>query len=219
MVEPMGVWYEPGPYVTPRARRAQPSRGARLFARGMTFEPLFPDDLDLVRRVQLGEADARLAFLERARHIVRILGHRNRRLGAPFSSADLADLAQETFVQVWGRLESYRGDGSLEAWFYRFCCNVMGNALQRRPRRMVGIVEEPGQEASSTDFLEDELLAEAVDELAHDEAVVVRMKLLDGLTFEELALRLGISSNTAKTRYYRGLEGIRRRLESRLGQR
>lgn len=182
----------------------------------MTSEPLFPADLELVREVLRGRAAAREAFLQRSRSIPRILGLKNRRLGAPFSGSDLADLAQETFVQVWTNLASYRGSGCLDAWFYRFCCNVLGNALQRRSNRMESGAEplDPCIESETEDFLETELLLAAIDGLGESSEEVICLKLLEGLTFEELARRLGISSNTAKTRYYRGVEQLRLRLES-----
>ena len=39
--------------------------------------------------------------------------------------------------------------------------------------------------------------------------------LLDEALFQEIAARLGLSENTVKTRYYRGIERLRLRLQER----
>ena len=50
--------------------------------------------------------------------------------------------------------------------------------------------------------------------LSPGESEVIRLKHFAQMTFEEIAERLGISANTAKTRYYRGLERLRGWLDS-----
>ena len=54
-----------------------------------------------------------------------------------------------------------------------------------------------------------------LESLEEDEAAVVRLKHFEDLTFERLAEVLGIPTNTAKTRYYRGMRKLRRRLAER----
>ena len=49
------------------------------------------------------------------------------------------------------------------------------------------------------------------------ESEAIRLKHFEGLTFEELAARTGVSPNTAKTRYYRGIERLRVLLGRRFG--
>jgi RNA polymerase sigma-70 factor (ECF subfamily) len=46
-------------------------------------------------------------------------------------------------------------------------------------------------------------LRRAIDELAPEEAVVVRMQHLDGMTHADIADRLGIAVGTVKSRSYR----------------
>ena len=41
------------------------------------------------------------------------------------------------------------------------------------------------------------------------EAQIIRLKHLESLTFDELGARMGLSANTAKTHYYRGLSRLR----------
>src|SRR5579862_7231421 len=43
------------------------------------------------------------------------------------------DLVQEAFVRAVGRLDSYRGDGSLDAWVWRIVVNVASNGRREPP--------------------------------------------------------------------------------------
>ena len=60
-----------------------------------------------------------------------------------------------------------------------------------------------------------ERLLEGLGELPPELGLVLQLKHIEGLTFDQIGERLAISPNTAKTRYYRGLDKLR----GRLGQR
>jgi DNA-directed RNA polymerase specialized sigma24 family protein len=74
-------------------------------------------------------------FIERMACIPAILERKNRKLPFAFKRDELQDLAQDVFARIWGKLETFAGEGCLEAWAYRFCHNVMMNAQQSRWRR------------------------------------------------------------------------------------
>lgn len=161
-------------------------------------------------------------FVERMRCVPRILAHRNRRLAQPFSQEELEDLAQEVFTRMWNRLGTFRGEGSLETWAYRFCALTMLDALRARPRSGSTTLEDapppaddppPGLEDS-----EHAALSAALAALPDDEGATVQLKLFDGLSFEQTGQRLAISPNTAKTRYYRALGRMRQRLRGLFSQ-
>ncbi len=165
-------------------------------------------DQELVSAVRRGEPAAREQFAERMRCIPRILCRKIARTGA-VSMSELPDLAQETFALVWERLERYQGAGTLEAWAYRFCCNVLMNAQQRRGRSRKVEVEDPEpietSVSAAAESLQRDFVVVALAQLDPSESTVVRLKIFEGLTFEEIGERLHISPNTAKTRFYRQL--------------
>lgn len=187
------------------------------------------EDLRLTRRAREGDAEALELFVERMRCIPRILAVKNRRAGSPLASEDLADLAQDVFGTVWRRLDSYAGEASLESWVFRFCVLMLMDAVRRRSRRPVplagseeGPASEPpgggGARQAAVEPLDYEHVHAALDRLPREESEVVVLKQFDGLTFERIAERLNLSPNTAKTRYYRGLERLRGLLAVPLGE-
>ena len=175
---------------------------------------LRPEDLALVKRVLEQDPDALAEFAERMRCVYRLLKVRNSRAGAPLDRAALEDLAQDVLASMWRRLPQYRGDASLETWTFRFCEFGFRNALRRHAiRRSVHSVdpEELGgvEDVSEESAVDHERVTQAIDALPDTEAAIVRAKQFDDLTFDEIAARLDLSANTAKTRDYRALRRLK----------
>ena len=172
-----------------------------------------------------GQPAARRAFVERMRVVGRLLTARNRRMGQPFQDSELADLTQETLLQVWRKLSTYRGEASLETWVYRFSSLEFASALRRRGRQPQRIEDveaaEPVQVERGDEVPEgidppfDQQLGQLLRHLSRREAEVVRLVHVDTLGLREVAERLGISVSSVKTHYYRGLDKLRQVLESR----
>ncbi len=53
------------------------------------------------------------------------------------SLEDAEDLAQETFLRAWRRLESFEGRGAVRAWLYRIATHACLDELDRRSRRLL----------------------------------------------------------------------------------
>lgn len=147
----------------------------------------------------------RLAFLDR-------------RAGGVLDREDLRDLGQEVLVSLWMRLGDYTGEASLEAWARGFCVNGFRNAVRKVQRRarvlMLATSSFSDTAPVASSALDHEELQALFTRLEEDEARMIRLKCYEGLTFDEIGGRLGISANTAKTCYYRGI----RRLAAGLGR-
>jgi RNA polymerase sigma-70 factor (ECF subfamily) len=172
-----------------------------------------PEDLLLVRTVLARDAFALDRLAMRWRCIPRFCVALNEELGGELLDTDLADLAQDVLVLAWRKLATFNGESSLETWCYGITRYEIRNALRAHRRRKRGTAPEIGLLARVADprperpwrFLEEDVIRDALESLTPDEADVVRSKHFDDLTFDEIGARLGISPNTAKTRYYRGL--------------
>ena len=73
-----------------------------------------------------------------------------------------------------------------------------------------GVPDAAPADAAPLPALERDLLLRALAQIDPAEARVIELKHLDGLTFTEIGVRLELSPNSAKTRYYRGLQAMRR---------
>ena len=142
------------------------------------------------------------------------------------SSADAEDVLQNAVVKVWNARRR-RGGGvdPLEtpdpAEIYtaiRRSAIDLGRRETRRIRReekVIDFEEAKGVEWFECPFEEKERTSEitiALRKLPENQREVITMKIWGGLTFLEIGEALGISENTAASRYRYALESLRRSL-------
>ncbi len=180
----------------------------------MTKHPDPTEDQILVQDAVSGDEDARRELFRRIQFVGRLLQARNNRMGRPLDSAELEDLVQDILLVAWNKIASFPPEATIEAWAYRIAAFELLNALRRKGRRSrfvdIEAVQEPESRPSvRAELLEGRGLGRFLRHLAEREAEIVRLRHVEGLTFQELAGALEISASSAKTHYYRGLEKLR----------
>lgn len=148
------------------------------------------------------------------------------------------DLTQETFLQAFRHLASFRGDADLRTWLYRIAVNQARNRWRwwkrRRRDRTVSLdapVAEGMDAPLSAGLAGDEGLDPERQALAREREVVLHAALqtlsrpyrevivlrdIEGLSYEEVAATLDLNVGTVKSRLNRGRTELRRRLEGSL---
>jgi RNA polymerase sigma-70 factor (ECF subfamily) len=179
------------------------------------------DDLALVRAARCGHRAELVRLAERLRCVPRMLLYLDQKHGRLLGRDELADLGQDVVVRVWSKLSEFEAVSSLEAWVHGFCLREYWNAVRRAHRRRheARVAARHGRDASegapgAEPHAYEELYA-GLRKIGRDEARVIELKHFEGRTFEEIGARLGIPTNTAKTRYYRGLCELRSVLGAR----
>jgi len=122
-----------------------------------------------------------------------------------------ADVVQESFIRVWGNVESYRPEGRFTTWLYRIVVN-QGYDAMRRERRHGRLFEREGwgehavAASGSADperRLEAADLAERVLQIAAllppKQRMVFTLRDVQDMTLEEIAEAAGMSIGTVKT--------------------
>ncbi len=171
-------------------------------------------DLEIVRGARAGDPEAIDSLLDRLRCVPRILHAKNRRLGAPLSPEDMADLAQDVLSTVWRKIDGYHGGSPLVSWLYSFCTLSLMDMLKRRRRRpRLATIDDTSLPSDDEEpDVDDEAVQAALAALPKREEAVVRMKHYEELTFREISDRVGEHPSTVKTTYYRGVDILRRLL-------
>ena len=133
--------------------------------------------------------------------------------------ATTRDLLQEVFIKLARQPDLMHGARDERAFLLRLAHNAAIDTFRRQSTRERNYkalgAEQAGLFATSADPDEAEVrrqLAAALGELPPDQRAVVHLKLWEGLTFETIAELLGISLNTAASRYRYGLDKLRERL-------
>jgi RNA polymerase sigma-70 factor (ECF subfamily) len=179
--------------------------------------PEEPDDRALLDRFVAGDEEAFTLLMRRHEDRIfavalRITGNRD----------DALEATQETFVSLFRRAGSYKGEAEPGTWLYRIGMNAARDVLRRRARLPAGdegLARAEGRAASGQAV--DEAaglrvdLARALESLPIEYRDAVVMHDLGGIPYEEIARLGGVALGTVKSRISRGRRLLAGRLEPR----
>ena len=176
-------------------------------------------DQELVRRVQRGDSTAFDALVRKYQH--RIIGLIGRYIP---DWSECQDVAQETFLRAYRALGSFRGDAQFYTWLHRIAVNTAKNHLVAQNRRPptddidAGDAEQfdTGIRLRDNDTPEHELLRQeiestvmrVVDALPEELRAAISLREVDGLSYDEIANRMGCPIGTVRSRIFRAREAI-----------
>jgi len=141
------------------------------------------------------------------------------------SVEDAEDVAQDTFSQAFKGLGSFRGTSKFYTWLFRITYNLA--ISQRRKRKPAlslnsqtdsqGEITLPSDDASPMKNMEDEegktLMEKALGLLSLDHRAGLVLKEIEGFSYEEIALSLGVPVGTVRSRLHRARLELRAILE------
>jgi RNA polymerase sigma-70 factor (ECF subfamily) len=131
------------------------------------------------------------------------------------SAADAEDIVQEAFVKFWRRNHNIDNRAMLYAAVRSIALDFIRRDARRARREATAFAE--ADPAIKPQFeLEDDTqsaLAAAVESLPCDQREVLVLKIWNDLTFTQIAGALGISQNTAASRYRYALSNLKKSLQ------
>lgn len=143
------------------------------------------------------------------------------RRGATPAMAD--ELTQETFLAVWQKAQYYDvGRGDEAGWIFSIARNLHIDQIRRQKVWQEVAVQLPVQsEASEPELALTEVLAaerdsrvlKAIQTLPMDQADVIRLAFVDGLSHGQIAARIGIPVGTIKSRLRLAYAKLREQLD------
>jgi RNA polymerase sigma-70 factor (ECF subfamily) len=175
-------------------------------------------ETELVTRAQRGERDA---FNELVR--LHAQGVRNviYRMCGNVQVAE--DAAQETFIQAWLHLASYRHQTSLRSWLYRIAVNAATDMLRKEkhilPHALEDLQLQDPQLGPEALFFQEErtaLVKKAILSLPDASRVVLVLREYEGMSYDEIAEALDIPVGTVMSRLNYARKSLREKLEPKL---
>ena len=168
---------------------------------------------------RLKDGDAR-AFEELViAHQHRVFGVALRMLG---NAAEAEEVAQEAFLRAHRAMASFRGEAKLSTWLYGIASRLCLNRLAGGERRLVrsgetelGRLAESGADpAADLERSEvEQALHRAIAELPEERRIVVVLRDLEGLSYEEIAAALELELGTVRSRLHRARMDLKDKLE------
>ena len=124
------------------------------------------------------------------------------------------DLAQETFVKAWKKLDTYRGGSKFATWLFGIAVNEFRTVARQRKELALeeidGVAPEGNESAGDSRSQLRLDLTEALERLHSGERAAIVLCCQNGLTHEEAARVLDCPLGTVKTNVMRGKEKLRR---------
>ena len=178
----------------------------------------------LIRRAQRGDADAfEQLLLERQKNVYNLC---YRMAGDP---DDAMDLSQETFLRAWRCLDQYQFASAFSTWLYRLCSNICIDFLRKRRRQQtVPLTFEDADGEEQTYAVPDaqplpeeqvelklthETLAAAMAQLLPEHRAVLQLRVVNEMSYEQIADVLDIQIGTVKSRLSRARNQLKKILE------
>jgi RNA polymerase sigma factor (sigma-70 family) len=152
-----------------------------------------------------------------------------------FLDHDMAmEVSQKTFISMCKNLQALQDTSRFKSWLYKIVVNYCREEARRKKvNRSLSFDSVWDREAENSPVWESsvqrndnperqlqhlelsDILQEALLELNEEQREIVIMKEYEGLKFREIAEVLNISENTAKSRMYYGLDGLKKILEKK----
>jgi RNA polymerase sigma-70 factor (ECF subfamily) len=191
------------------------------------------DDLSLVSKARTGDPDAFRALVVRYQRKVYAVA-----LGI-VKDPDLAwDVAQEAFVRVHQSLATFEGKSAFSTWLFRIATHLAIDTLRKeRPslKEDVDEVREADLEGGGEGILSTALgndpranvlrrelaskIQDALASLSEKHRTILVLREVEGLSYEELAERLGIHKGTVMSRLFHARKNMQVVLRRYAGRR
>jgi RNA polymerase sigma factor (sigma-70 family) len=162
-----------------------------------------PDALDAFRR---RESSGVRALYREYGNLVYVVAHR------VLGRRDLAEeAAQQTFVSAWQAADRIDVDRDPAPWLATIAKRAAIDIYRREARRSATALDDIAASDPAVVTLPPDLdsvdavwhVRRAIDALPDDEATIVRLQHLDGMTQAEISEKLGIALGTVKSRSHR----------------
>ena len=179
------------------------------------------DDLLLVSASKNGDQEAFAQLVQRYQRRVFNLVYRMLE-----QYEDATEITQETFLAAWQGLPAFRGDARFPSWLYRIAynCSLKQIELRKRDRALqVALEAEKNLESANDEQHENAeldardrqiLVQEHLSHLPTKYRIVLILRHLQDMTYEEMAEILTMPIGTIKTHLFRARNLLKERLQS-----
>ena len=169
-----------------------------------------PTDAELIERWRKGDQRAATALVERhAPALARFAASSGAR-------EEVDELVQDTFVRAFGALDGFRGESTFRTWLFTIEKRLLLDRRRAEKRRGPHEELKDGTSATEYDAL-DGLLADeseaavrtAIDKLSPTQREVFLLRVVEGLSYKEIADVAGTTEGAARVHYHHAMRAVK----------
>ncbi len=133
------------------------------------------------------------------------------------------EIVQDTFVRAFGSLHSFRGESSLRAWLFTIARRLVLDQRRatRHERNHVAIEDAQNQLVSADDVLggvvadeSEGRVREAVARLSPTQREVFTLRVVEGLSYKEIAVIASTTEGAARVHYHNAMRAVKEFLDA-----
>ena len=133
------------------------------------------------------------------------------------SEHDAEDILQDSFVTVFRKLDTFKGDGALGGWIRKITVNTaLMHYRKNKKNRLYAEIEESGIDPTSDDDVFNDISAKhllgLIQQLPEGYRMVFNLYGIEGYKHHEIAEKLSISVGASKSNLSRAKEKLRKLL-------
>ena len=199
-----------------REHSVQSTQSIRMPLTGAVPSTAEQDDLQLIAASKGGDQDAFAQLVQRYQRRVFNLVYR---MLQQYEEAN--ETTQETFLAAWQGLPAFRGDARFATWLYRIAYNCSLKQLEQRKRdKALQVALEAEQDNTKLTDTEMDvrdrqaLVREHLSHLPAKYRIVLILRHLQDMTYEEMAEILTMPIGTIKTHLFRARNLLKERLQA-----
>ena len=147
------------------------------------------------------------------------------------SSEDARDAIQDSFVQAFQKLDTFRGDSRFYSWLFRIAYNA---AISRKRKSRPTASIDANREASGMEPVDSRpdnqpshqmeiserqaIVQQALAEIAEEYRTVVVLKEIEGFSYADIAEVVNCPVGTVRSRLHRARQELRAKLQILMNQ-
>jgi RNA polymerase sigma-70 factor (ECF subfamily) len=127
---------------------------------------------------------------------------------------DAEDVLQETFIECFRNLASFRFESTFGAWLKKILVNKCINHLKKKKisLELYETLPEKADEEEAENNYDTKKIFKGIEKLPDGYRIILTLYLLEGYDHSEISEILGISESTSKSQYSRAKERLRKML-------
>jgi RNA polymerase sigma-70 factor (ECF subfamily) len=182
------------------------------------------DERILVEQLKQGDESAFKTIVETWQNMVY-----NTALGIVQNPEDAEDIAQETFVQVYQSISSFKGESKFSTWLYRITiAKALDHERRKKRKKRFAFVRSIFGEDSEVvvnppdfqhpgvvmDKKEDAaVLFKAISELPENQRIAFTLHKVDGLSYQEVSEVMETTVSSVESLMHRAKTNLKKKLE------
>lgn len=136
---------------------------------------------------------------------------------------DAMDMTQEAFLIAFENIKNFKGEAKFSTWLYKIAYNLCINYMKRKGELLIlddedlFNVEIEDKTSSIWEKIEKDervkLVKEGLGRIKDDDRLIIELKDIKGLSYEEISMILSCPMGTVKSRLYRARENLKKVVE------